>query len=405
MISLGQAVDVKVIKRHPTGGGLVSLPVLVESEIDLERTAGGGDGLLAITSADLQQMASNFAIWTGPVGVNVSPHRSNEEAGGPQPGFIEALSVSDGMLWATLDLGSALFEAVVEDRAWRGFSVDMGFNVKKPTKTFEGWSVLRGVFTNNPATDVNFRVAAEAGLCTVVVPLQSASTGKELEMGTEQTISLASHEAKVAELRAAHGFSGEKVAALEGQLESKRQAIKDLTSERDEANAKLSALETDHATLKGSSAVLASAETSLKTAKKVLESKVVELSAELTESRSVNLGIKVNEIITEAINAGVPPAMFEGYETDPGTWMSSKYASLESFNEVVSALSGILPDVESVPVKSGADLKPTDPNKNANLSEKEVAILEEMGLGVDYHGAETESQAKTIAAESKTEDK
>jgi len=400
MISLGTAVEVKVIKRHPTGGGIITLPVLSAAEIDLARTAGGGEGMLDITIADLEQMARNFVDWPGPVGVNVAPHKTDYEASGPQPAFMEGLSVIGNDLWSTMDIGKELFESIVDKREWRGFSVDIGFNVKKPTKAFEGWSVTRGVFTNNPAAPVNFKVAAEAGGCTVTVPLQSAPSGEEKDMATEEkTISLAAHEAKVAEVRAETTASTERALALEGQLEVERQAVKDMTSERNEANTKLSAMTTDHAALKGTSAVSLAEVSSLRTAKKTLEAKVVELSEKLTETEDANLGIRVKEVISLAIDANVPPAMFDGHEADPATWMKSNYASFEAFQKQTNALAGIVPDDKSAPVKTRTDKSPTDtPTDGPQLSAEDQAKLDgvkkRIGLTTDFSGITTEEEAQ-----------
>ena len=396
MISLGQAVTVEVVKRHPTGGGVVSLPVLVESTIDLARTAGGGEGDLNITKADLQQMVANFKVWPGPVPITISPHRGDDETAGPMPGFIESMSVAGNTLWAMVDLNAFLFDLVIEQRAFRGFSVDLSHGATRPTIELDGWAVTGGVFTNRPATDVNFKVAAEVGVYSVTVPLQDAPRGQETSM-SENTISLASHEAKVAELQAEVNVKAEAALAANGQLEAARQEANDLRAERDTANSKLSALTTDHTALKATSNVAESQVKSLKTANKALEGRVTELASEVTLAQSVNLAIQVKEVIIEAVEAGVPPAMFEGHDADPAEWMNAKYASLEAFKEVVTALSGVVPKSTSTPVKSGADAKPSDPEKNSDLSAETQEKLDSLNLSaIDYGGVTTEAEARKI---------
>ena len=377
-VSLGTAVEVKVIKRHPTGGGIISLPVLSTAEIDLARTAGGGEGTLAIDKADLEQMVRNFVGWDGPVGVNVAPHKTDYEASGPQPAFIEGLSVLGNDLWATMDLGKDLFDSVVERREWRGFSVDISYDHKKPTKAFEGWSVTRGVFTNNPAAPVNFKVAAEAGKCTVTVPLQNAPTGEETTMATEEkTISLANHEAKVEGLQATINTHEETRKSLSARVDTAERIALDERSLAATAGVKQKEAE--------------EAQGHLEIKVRALEGRNEELTKQLAKLEKADLADKVLVIAKRnAAENRISPAFFQGVEDDPLAWLDTKKLSFEALESLVDSTP---PQSAATATSSGKapEAKPTDA-ADAQLSEADEDRLRRIGLNPKYAGVSNEEQ-------------
>ena len=130
---------------------------------------------------------------------------------------------------------------------------------------------------------------------------------------------------------------------------------------------------------------------------KELRASVEKLSADLAKSESINLDIKVQEVIDEAIAAKVPPANFEGHEGNPGAWMQGIYTSFDSFKKQVDTMleSGLTVGT-AAPVKSGHD-----PKKGSDLLEglsaKEASVLKKhTNLGVDFSAATNADEARAL---------
>ncbi len=148
-----EAVQIKVLKRRDNGSGVIEIPIITIS----------GD---AITIEEMQEMVANhehFPI----VPVGVSPHREFDDRAGFSPAFLENPSLRNGVLFAELDLIAPLFHEVVELGGWRSFSIEARKNLKTTTqqgavtRALKGWVIVGGVFTNRPAVDAHFKIAAE----------------------------------------------------------------------------------------------------------------------------------------------------------------------------------------------------------------------------------------------------
>ena len=57
---LSHVRDLEVLERKDNGSGRVRMPVLVEAEIKLVMTAGGGKGTVVLTGDNLREMVENF---------------------------------------------------------------------------------------------------------------------------------------------------------------------------------------------------------------------------------------------------------------------------------------------------------------------------------------------------------
>lgn len=398
-VKLGAAVEVTVLERRDDGSGLVELPILPVSEIDMSRTAGGGKGKVTIRVEELDQIVSNFRDYGAPVPVGFLGHE--EDRSGPQPVFIEAVKRRGEMLWATMDLNAWAFDLVVTERAFRAFSVEIQRDLKTATAEFEGWVLTGGTFTNRPATQVNFRVAAEGETESQAVAVarqalkgeESGMSDKDEAHGATDNVTLTFHNQKVAELKAeleANKASRaqneqwlqaakEESAKLKADLVALSETAESLTVERDSERAKAARLEVQHR-----DAI---------TAKKHLETALNEQTEKLHESESAHLAVQVREVVTQAIDAGVPPAIFDGYEADPAQWMQTKYASFEAFQNTVEAIRGVGVKLGSAH-KSGHDpAKAAEPKDD--IPDEHKAVLSRIGLDkVSFTGVTTEAEAR-----------
>jgi hypothetical protein len=342
------AVDPAVIKfvlERPDGSGVVELPILCETEsIDLSRTATGANRKETISHDDLVQAVANFAHWPGPVPVHRYPHRSVDEAAGPGDGFMEQLEVRGTQLWARMDLTAELFSEV-KGRKWRGFSVDCGRGTVRPTKKFSGFVVARGVFTNQPATDVNFKVAASAevdvDLTPVFTPIEASASdagrGKKMAKDDEGDVEV-------------------RLATAKADLTVKTQKIESLETKLAISEGEVVAKERDRATM---ATKLADAQTELQTAKLSVDGlkhqngekdeRIAQLTAERDEAKAKlaqvqaeTTGTKVLRLCREAIEKGVAPAMIEAfgdYQKNPVAMLNTRFGgSIDSLELVLSSL-------------------------------------------------------------------
>lgn len=395
------AIDPSVIKfvlEREDGSGIVELPILCETaSIDLSRTATGAKRTESISHDDLVEAASNFAHWPGPVPVHRYPHRSMEEASGVGDGFIDQLAVRGTKLWAKMDLTSDLFQEV-KARKWRGFSVDCGRGTVRPTKKFSGFVVARGVFTNQPATDVNFKVAASAhvdvDLGAVFTPIEARDSepGKGPRMTTENqdaTVQLATAKAELT-------VKEEKIASLSASLTTANKEVVDKERERAALSTKLTDAE----------AQLSTARLSVDGLKHQLEEKderITQLSAELTEvktklSRQENesIGKQVLALCRKAVDEGVPPAsiaQFGDYEKDPvGMLKLSFGGSIDAFTKLLKALPR---DASLAAVNSGRPK--TEGDDDSNVNPTIAAELSRRGLNPKYANIDNTEQLAALS--------
>ena len=114
------------------------------------------------------------------------------------------------------------------------------------------------------------------------------------------------------------------------------------------------------------------------------------METKIQDEVNVNLSTKVLAIRDAAIEAGVPPRMFEGIDGDPATWMQSNWASIEAFESHYTALSGVSRDLVTDPAKSGHD--PSKSSGEQKVSDENAKRLKRMGLDAKYVGIRSEEQ-------------
>ena len=373
---LSHPVDVRVLRRRDNGSGVVEIPLLPATEIDLAHTAGGGKGKAKITEDDLNEMVSNFALFPGPVPIGVSPHAEYGERGGASPGFVNALSVRDGVLFGELDLVPALFSEI-EYGSWRGFSVEIARNLKTATVALTGWALTGGIFTNRPATDVNFRIAA--------------SDDSTAEQQAHFSICLTAGEKEIE-------MDEQKIASLEAELATEKETVKALRLNQDTAKGDTAGLETrlteqgkDLATanlaLSETKAKLGANENELARVNKALAKqeqarKEAEIKLEAEENRS--LRDNVTKLAHKAIDRGVSAKHFEGMDEDPAAWFVKRFVSLEAMEQFIDAL----PTIKDSAVQSGNKPDGTAPK----MSKETASRLRRMGLDPKFAGVTTEDE-------------
>ncbi len=410
-MKLGPAVEVVVLKTRDDGSGVVSIPIVPETPfIDFDKTSGGG-GKGSISASDLEEMVDNFAKLPSPVPVATDAHVGDR--GGKAPGFVDGVELIGNTLWATIDLGPDLFKEVVLERAWRAFSIEAVKNLVKPTISLMGWVLTGGVFTNQPATDVHFKIAAADesvipdGSASVALRGPASVQAERLDMAEEKVISLSSHEARMGEVK-------EQAAAA-------TQQVADLTSANSTLSDRMTKLEASEADAQAS---LATATTELSAANAIGNQKDAQLSAVRAERDALQvsfndaeqkakadaakaLAVDVKAVISSALDAGVPPALFEGADADAAAWMTARYATLESFTAQIQSLHGIV-KLKADPVKSGGDPNADDPKEPAEptkLSEIEQAKLEKIGLkDSHFDGITTAAEAAKAHAASQAKE-
>lgn len=381
-MKLSTPVDIKVIKKRDNGSGVIEIPLLPATEIDLARTASGSETKTEITVADLEKIAANFALFPGPVPIGVSPHQEFEDRGGFSPGFVNAVSVRGSVLYGEIDLIAPLFFEV-EMGGWRGFSVEIAHNLKTATAELEGWALVGGVFTNRPATDINFRIAATGKTTSQRVATYSSCLKAGEEKGMDNEKQIASLEAElgtqkelVSTLRTqAEGMSGE-TAALEAKLTEAKKDEAAANIALSEANAKLAAT-TDEL-----------AHTKKQLAKEQQSRREIEVRLEAEQNRS--LKEQIIDLVKAAIDRGVSAKHFEGVEEDPVAWFNNRYVSVEAMKQTFDAF----PTVTDSAVSSGR--RPE--GAKANLSSETVQRLRRMGLDPKFAGVTNENQIREMKA-------
>lgn len=340
---------------------------MVETDhLDLSRTAGGGSSVVKITSADLRQIVDNFALWAGPVPIHRDPHRDYSETAGPADGFIESLSVRGSELVAHLFLTPSLMAEVAAGQ-WRGFSVDMLRNPKRPTGEFKGLAVIGGVLTNRPALDVNFRIAA------------SAAAGPHESGSHVMQFSIAADSSPHGGVRMDAPDISVQLATAQAEVKSKDDRITSLTADLDtsrteltETRTRLSQVETQLATAQASEgqtrAALEIESRRVKEQETHANALQTQLSTEREEHSKLKgevLGTKVLKLCIEGVRRGAPGSFFgpDGIDTvkkDPVGWYAGRFSSLKALEDFVAALpktaslsgvkSGTAPDDDNEPV-------------------------------------------------------
>lgn len=385
--------DAVLLERSHDGSGRVWVPVLPESaKIDLGLTASKSSKTVTVTVADLREMAANLAEWPGPIPISREPHKSFGESAGASDGFLEALEVRGKTLWGKLWLSSSLMYEFLSGQ-WRGFSVDYGEDIKLPTKQIKGMSVYGGVFTNRPATDVHFKIAAAASISgevgSVTVPVRPPvaesrrSTTMTLEEATVQlataTAQIKAKDDSVTSLNAKLKEAKDEAIALEARVTAAEKKADEAVAEAQ--TAKLSA---DRKT-----ADAKDAETRVET----LETANKDLRVKLQAKEDETLGSKIGTMIRLAIKEGVPPAklkVYGDYEKDPVKWFKSNFVSLEAAELMVKSLPR---DAKLSSVDSGYK---RDDDDNSAITPQSAQTLKSLGLDPEFAAARNEAEMREI---------
>lgn len=380
-LSAAQSRPAKLLKQNDDGSAVWRIPVLTAGqEIDLGRTASSSAGSWVVGKDHLQQMLENFREYPGPVSVGVSPHKDAAAAAGPALGFYENLAVEGDTLWADVWCSEPL-AAQMKRGEWRGYSGEFSRDLQRPTKSLTGWAVTGGIFTNRPATDVHFKVAAEAeeekatAKCKVWAEIDSAVIQEErshkMASLEEVTVQLATAEAQAKS-------STDRATKLEERLRMERQERVDLEAKADRADKRA---EEAQRTAQQAQLALDRRDSELADARKEVETLETErksLRVKLQEMDERTTAERVSKIVRLAISQGVPPAIFEGWDKDTLAWFKKNHASVES----LQALCETLPKTAKLAgVNSG---KPDVTLEETAVSPEVALALRKRGLDPKY---------------------
>lgn len=420
-MTASKPLELKIIKRRENGSGVVSIPICREhQEFDWSKTSGGGPEKGALDLEMLQQMVANFKAYPGPVPIGVSPHVEYGDRAGFSPGFVESLTLRGSVLWAEIDLCAPLFYEVVEMSGWRGFSIEAVRDLELPAAKMDGWVLTGGVFTNRPSADINFKIAADTkaeyaaqgvSRSHFTDPDDVKERGKETgKMEDKDMISLASHEAKMRPIQTELETEKGKVEKLTLRLEAAQTENEKIGSENKELKKKLLELEAEHSAVKANADRDAVRLGHMETTNKQLQAKVDEITAELTTERNVKLAEDVKEVIQAAVSAGVPPAIFDGHQTDPVAWMNARYVNFNAFKtetEKFYSVKGL--KLDSAPVKSGHDPAKADDPTPKKPTAVDATVDRMLAAGnvkkiADFSSATNAAEAKAIADAAKADD-
>lgn len=316
----GEPERVRVIERLDNGGGIIEIPLAVETPgVILQNTASAAQGTLDVTGAMFAEMVSNFDKNPGPVPVYFG-HENRQrrpetarKADTPAAGNITRIWVEGDQLWGRMTVGPKAFRLVVEESGFFGFSIEADFNPDKATGMIEGWVLEGGVFTNDPAFNVNFIAAERNGsvraLC-LTLPLDAA----EGETMTKE------EQAEMERLKAANA-----------KLEA---AAKDAPKSED-----LDRLRAENEKLKATAEDKSKAADKSATELKAANDRITALEDRDTER-------EVRSIVRAAIQDGKPPAFFESedtpWEDKPVEFLKARFGgSLDSLRASVAALKAV----------------------------------------------------------------
>ncbi len=391
-----EAHTITVIHKRDNGSGIIEIPIMATTTGEVDTS---------ITVEMMAELVANFdAFPVVPVGV--SPHKEFDERGGFSLAFIESIELRGDELFGRVDLIAPLF-AEVELGGWRGFSVEIAHNLKTQAKDIPGWTLTGGVFTNRPAVDAHFKIAAEGRIGSEKTGTYSSPLIQGAEMaepnatpaaksGDERVISLELHETKLQAAADRTVAQAAATAAAEGRLELANDDNKRLRLEASNAETKASDAQQAKLEAEAKSNRLEAESRGLKTANEGLKRSVTELETQIQDEINVNLSARVLAVRDAAIEAGVPPRMFDGIDADPGTWMQGQFASVEAYEKHFTALSGVSRDLVTDPAQSGHD--PSKGSGEHPVSDENAAKLKRMGLDVKFVGIRSESELLDLQA-------
>jgi hypothetical protein len=337
-LAAAKAEEIEILEERPDGSGVVRIPILAAGqEIDLSKTSGGNKGTWNVTEAVLQEIAANVASYPGPVPCGVTPHQDFGLRAGASPSFLEALRVKGGTLYGDLWLCPGLMYEV-KGGYWRGFSGEFALDLALPTKKLKGWCMYGGVFTNRPATDVNFKVAAEADdppsqkiAVFQALRLQTGEANGRNRMSADLSVRLATVEAE-------SESKSKKIVSLEGRIEELSGFLRSSTEQVDKATKEAEGFRTELQMVKLD--VDRKADDLKLAEEKItrLEAERQELKTGLVRAEDANLAINITKTVRAAIRDGAMPAFFEGCDTDPVKWFRSKFVSFEALEQFCTTI-------------------------------------------------------------------
>jgi len=399
-----------VLESREDGSAIVEVPVMVKTDrLDLSKTASESKTVVKVGVAELKQMVANFKEWPKPVTVGfdgLGDH--SRDKGGPQMAFVDSVRLRGETLVAKMDLSRFGASLVVRERAYRAFSMEALKNPTTPTKKLKGWVLTGGIFTNNPATDTQFKIAAseENGLdaeeqsrsyvqfevqAAEERPTEVPAVGDEnLEVklaNAENDVKL--HEGTIVELTEKLGKREGRIAELNTKLSETLGKLDRVTDDHNGLKTQLQSAKGEGSTLRG----------------KVdgLERQVAKLTESITETKNEDLRGSIVKLAASAVERGMSAAYFDGAESDPLAWYEAKgFASLNHLEELVDLTA---PVKQPKATASGTDETP-DETDEAALTDEEKAKLAERNVDttVDFLGATDEVEARKAWLASKKKD-
>jgi len=334
-----QPQELRIIEERPGRGGRVQIPLSrVTLGVIANRTAGGGEGTFDLDRAMFQDVVDNFGKTPGPVPVYFGHIPAKDRVDTPAVGFIESVHLEGDFLWGTLDLGPRAWSAVVSERGFRSFSVEIDFDKPIPTGEIPGFSLDAGAITNTPALDVEFIAASvpEAGK-PARIQLSAAIHAPHSEPLEEIDMDLAKIKAAVEQ----------KIRALSAFQSPNEEQVKELALQR----ATLAALAPPApAPVKADTKA---AEAMLALTKRVTDMEQTQATL-VTENHGLKNTLaerKVLEIASKAIAAGKSPKFFDGHTENPVKWLEDRFggslAALEASVDVLEVRKLTDPKVKS----------------------------------------------------------
>ena len=377
----GAPFEARVVERRADGSAVVEVPVIVvTAELDLSKTEGGGDKTVSFGAAELRQMADNFPSWPRPVGIGFSGIDGHQDVReGPQMAFVNSVRFDGDSLVAQIELSPSGALLVVDDRAFRGFSMEADKNPVTPTGAFDGWVLTGGIFTNYPATDTQFRIAAEGEIESEATALAHGSfnftatvpAGKGEEMADDAT---------TAHLEAAKKEADEKLKLVKSEKAELQALNAKVLAENAQLKCDLSAAKSD-ATTRGSQAE------GLKAKCDQLERENARLSAEVNRTKDETTAKEIMALMERGVECGLA-AYFEGCEKDPLNWFKAKgFSSVDTLSQFIESI----PDGTSKAVAAAASAgkESADGDAVKALSEEDEKVLAKLGLDPRYSGVES----------------
>lgn len=381
----------EVLERRKDGSGRVRMPIGCVAKLDRSMTAGGGEGVLSLGKAEWEQVVANFKRRKKPVPVYFGHIEDAVRDTTPAAGFVEAVSFDGTDLWGDVDLGPSAFAAVVEQRGYRSASVEMRKDAKTPTEELGGWALFGLAITNNPALPVEYSIAATQAVLSesesVRLTVAFDAPQKENDSMSEQ-LSLTALQADKIRLEAEVAQRDKALEAAQKHGEATAADKVALSQEINELRVKFASISAD----------AGAAQTRVKDLEKSLDATKAEnvrLTSELKKVSDSQVGDQVKRIVLEATRRGVDPALFDGCESDPVAWLSSKFASLDAFKAFAGAIPG-----HKGRVISGNNQQVQFDDDNTP-SEADAKRLAKLGINPKYFGVREESDLLALRNKAK----